>query len=150
MRRIKILKGGLSEEELAAMKALAAQAGFAIDEIEVIEAVGEPDDQCDDEIVLISATPAICASPDLEDALIATQRGSRRAVCVWPKDGEGVEPPPAATKYAYSIIRPHADTLRAVVADDDVLCFEKADGQPLPKPETERNLCVDEKKVATA
>jgi hypothetical protein len=145
MRRIKVLTEGLSTTELAATKALAAEADFAVDETELVDSVGEPDSQCDDEMILILMTPAICASPILESALVAAQRGSRRAVLVWPKGAGPVEPPAAAKKYAYSIIRHDADKLRVVAADDDELCFEKANGAPLAKPEMERNLCVEEK-----
>ena len=43
-----------------------------------------------------------------------------------------------------AIFRWSAGKLRAVMADDDVTYFEKPDGIPMPKVETERNLCVEE------
>lgn len=144
MRRIKLLRECLSTEELADLRGLAAEAEFADGEIEVIDSVGDPDDQCDDEIILILINPATCGSPVLEKALVAAQNGSRRAILVWPKGGGAVEPPAAAKKYAYSIIPFDADKLRIVAADDDRLCFEMANGVPLPQPKMERNLCVDE------
>jgi hypothetical protein len=146
MRRLKVLKKGLSGQEVKQIKALAIDAGFQPDEVEVVDLVGEPDAACDDEIILVLASPATCADPELESELAAVQRGGRRAICVWPEEGATAPEPPAAAKtYAYSIIRWDADKLRIVAADDDELCFETPDGQPLPTPETERNLCVDEK-----
>jgi hypothetical protein len=146
MRSIKILGKALGSEDTKALAALAAEAGCSPDEIEVVESVGEPDPDCDDEIVLVLASPAACADPDLEAELAAAQRGGRRAICIWPLSGEvTAEPPPAAQKYAYSIVPWDATKLRAVAADDDVLCFETAAGAPLPKPETERHVCVEEK-----
>ncbi len=145
MRRIKILKKGLAPKDVQAMKALAAAAGFPPGEVEVVEAVGEPDKRCDDEIILVLASPATCADPNLENELAAAQRGGRRAICVWPEGSTAAEPPDSVKKYAYSIVRWDVDKLRVVAADDDELCFEMPDGQTLPAPETERNLCVDEK-----
>ena len=147
MRRIKILAKKLDPAALKALSALLAEAGFAPQEIEVVTSVGEPDPACDDELVLVLASPEACADAELESDLATVQRGGRRAICVWPADAPpAAEPPSAAQKYAYSVIPWNADKLRAVAADDDVLCFEKPDGQPLPVPETERNLCVDEAK----
>jgi hypothetical protein len=146
MRRIQILKKGLTENEVRRMEALALDAGCESEEIEIVEAVGEPDAACDDEIILVLASAATCADPELEAELAAAQRGGRRAVCIWPQEGTMVrEPPVAAKKCAYSIIPWDAEKLRVVAADDDELRFEMPDGQPLPVPETERNLCVDEK-----
>ena len=127
--------------------ALSSEAGFKSEEVDVIESVSEPDPDCDDEIFLLLASPETCVNPELEKELAAAQKGGgRRTICIWPADASpAAEPPVAAKKYAYSVIPWDADKLRAVAADDDVLCFEKPDGQPLPKPETERNLCVDDK-----
>jgi hypothetical protein len=146
MRRFKILGKGVSLDQQEHMKKLALQAGASKEEIEVIESVGEPDPKCDDEIILVLASPPVCADPDLEKELAATQQGGRRAICIWPEgQGASAEPPAAAKKYAYSIIRWDAHKLRVVAADDDELCFETPDGQTLPAPKTERNLCVEEK-----
>jgi hypothetical protein len=149
MRRFKIYSKGLSAEELRRMTALALEAGAVPDEIETIESVGEPDPQCDDEIILVLASPPVCGDPTLESELAAAQRGGRRAICIWP-EGEGMpgQPPAAANKYAYSIIRWDAAKLRIVAADDDELCFETPEGQPLPAAKMERNLCVEEKAKA--
>ncbi|MHC2754939.1 hypothetical protein ACVIWV_010454, partial [Bradyrhizobium diazoefficiens] len=75
--------------------------------------------------MLILASPDACTDPELEADLTVTQRGGRRAICVWPKDAEGdTQPPEAMKKYAYSIVRFDTDRLRVVSADDDQLCFE--------------------------
>lgn len=147
MRRIKIIGKALSEVEAAAAADLAAEAGFAAKEIELTGSVGDPVPDCDDEMVLVVMTPATCADVSLEEELAKTQNGGRRAICVWPVEGDvPSEHPPAAKKYGYSIIPWDADKLRAVTADDDVFYFETSTGEPLPTVETERNLCVVEVK----
>ena len=150
MRRIRILGKALTDGEVVAISHLAAQAGCSPEEIEVTASVGDPVPDCDDEILLVLMSPATCADEGLEAELAKTPNGGRRAICVWPAEGEvPAEPPNGAKKYGYSIIPWNADKLRAVVADDDVLCFETSAGNPLPKVETERNLCVDEKATPT-
>jgi hypothetical protein len=57
MRRITILGRNLKDEEIEQIKHPAEEAGTAGDEIEVVDAVGEPDPDCEDEIVLILASP---------------------------------------------------------------------------------------------
>ena len=150
MRHITILGRNLKDEEIEQIKRLAEEAGMTGDEIEVVDAVGEPDPDCEDEIVLILASAESCADTALEADLATTQRGGRRAICVWP---EGMVadalPPDAMNKYAYSIIRFDAEKLRVVATEEDQHCFEAPNGQPLPKPKTERNLCVDEKAKAS-
>jgi hypothetical protein len=47
MRRLKVLKKGLSGQEVKQIKALAIDAGFQPDEVEVVDLVGEPDAACD-------------------------------------------------------------------------------------------------------
>jgi hypothetical protein len=131
---------------MVAVAELAAEAGCSREEIEVIPSIGDPIPDCDDEIVLVLISPATCADPDLEEELKKTPNGGRRAICIWPREGDiPAEPPSAANKYGYSIIPWNADKLRAVAADDDALCFETPTGAPLPKVEMEHNLCVDEK-----
>ena len=150
MRRITILGRSLKDAEVEQIKRLAEDAGMTGDKIEPVDAVGEPDPDCEDEIVLILASPETCADPALEIDLATTQRGGRRAICVWPPDAApGVQPSDAMNKYAYSIIRFDAEKLRVVTTEEDQHCFEAPNGQPLPKPETERNLCVDEKAKAS-
>jgi hypothetical protein len=147
MRRIKILGRALSDAEAAAAVNLAKEAGCAASEIEVTASLGDPIPDCDDEIVLVVMTPATCADASLEEELAKTPNGGRRAICIWPVEGDiPAEHPPAAKKYGYSIIPWDADKLRAVAADDDVFCFETPAGEPLPTVETERNLCVVEVK----
>jgi hypothetical protein len=146
MRRIKILGKALSDVEAAATADLAIEAGFTAAEIEAIASVGDPIPDCD-EIVLVVMTPATCADASIEEELAKAQNGGRRAICIWPVEGDvPAEPPPGAKKYGYSIIPWDADKLRAVAADDDVLCFETPAGELLPTVETERNLCVVEVK----
>jgi hypothetical protein len=150
MRRITILGRNLKDEEIEQIKHLAEEAGMAGDKVEVADAVGEPDPDCEDEIVLILASTETCADRALEADLATTQRGGRRAVCVWPEDAApDAQPSDAMNKYAYSIIRCDAEKLRVVATEEDQHCFEAPNGQPLPKPKTERNLCVDEKAKAS-
>jgi hypothetical protein len=150
MRRITILGRNLTDEEIEQIKRLAEDAGMAGDEIEVVEAVDEPDPDCEDEIVVILASADTCTDPALEADLATTQRGGRRAICVWPEDAApDAQPSDAMNKYAYSIIGPDAEKFRVVVTEEDQHCFEGPNGQPLPKPKTERNLCVDEKAKAS-
>ncbi len=144
MSDIKILGKTLKAEEVEALTGLATEAGCDVHDIEVVESVGEPDPDCDDEILLILATPATCSQPDLEKDMAKAMNGARRVIWVWPKDGEAAEVPEATKKYSYSIIPWNAEKLSAVAANDDVTCFELPTGQPLPKEKTERNLCVEE------
>jgi hypothetical protein len=151
MRRITILRRNLREErEIEQIKRLAEDVSMPGDEIELADAVGEPDPDCEDEIVLILASPQACNDPALEADLATTQRGGRRAICVWPEDAASdAKPSDAMSKYAYSIIRFGSERFHAIVKQEDEHCFEAPDGQPLPKPDTERNLCVDEEKAKT-
>ncbi len=148
MLRITILGRNLKDQEIEQIKHLAEDAGMTGDEIKVVDAVGEPDPACEDEIVLILASPETRADPALETDLAITQRGGRRAICVWPPDAvSDALPSDAMNKYAYSIIRYDTEQFRVVAAEEDQHCFETPNGQPLPKPKTERNLCVDEEKA---
>src|ERR1700674_3599036 len=79
MRRITILGRNLKDEEIEQIKRLAEGAGMTDDESELGDAVGEPDPDCEDEIVLIFASPKTCADPALEKDLATTQRGGRGA-----------------------------------------------------------------------
>jgi len=129
--------------------ALAAQSGFAPDEIETIDSIGAPLTGCDDEIILMVLSEAACTAPGLEDDVKQVANGARRAICVWPKnDKDGAEPPSAARKYAYSVVPWDAGKLKSAAADDDVLIFELPSGAPMPKVHTERNMCVDEEAAA--
>src|ERR1700730_18207129 len=110
MRRIKILGRALSEGEVAAVCKLAAQAGFSPEEIELTASVGDPVPDCDDEIVLVLMSPGTCANAGLEEELAKTPNGGRRAICIWPAEGNvPAEPPRAVRKYGYSIIPWNAD-----------------------------------------
>src|SRR5262249_25744025 len=141
MRRVTILGRNLKDDEIQQIKRLAEDAGVPADEIELVDAVGEPDPDYEDEIVLIVASPETCADPALETDLATTQRGGRRAICIWPEGAAAdAQPTDGMNKYAYSIIRFDAEQFRVVVTEEDQLCFEAPNGQPLPKPKTERNL----------
>jgi hypothetical protein len=145
MSRIKILGKVLNNQDIAALKALATEAGCEAKELEVIDSIGEPDPVCEDEVVLVLATSDTCSSPDLEEELAKTPNGGRRVICIWPKSTHGDALPEATKKYSYSIIPWSSQKLSVVLADDDVTFFERADGTALPKVKTDRNLCVDEK-----
>jgi hypothetical protein len=145
MRKIELLTLGLTKAEIEAAKQLSVEAGFTPDEIEAVPKLGEPDPDCDDELVLVVMTAPLCADAGLETELKKTPNGGRRAICVWPKAAaEKQQPPAAASNYAYSIIPWDADKFRAVAADDDVLYFEFPDGEAMPPVKMEHNCCVDE------
>ena len=57
------------------MKALALDAGFKPDEVVIVESVGEPDVACDDELILVLASPSTCADPEIEDLRVAEGGG---------------------------------------------------------------------------
>lgn len=145
MACIKIYAKGLSEGEKASVHALALEVGCEPQNLAFIQAVGEPDPKCGDEIILVLATPAVCFSPQIEAEFLQAQNGGRRVICVWPENQAPDQIPPAAAKHCYSIVPWNVAKLRKVVADDDVTILEDASGEPLPKVETERNLCVEEK-----
>jgi len=108
-----------------------------------VEAVSGASD-LDDAIVLILGTPATCADSELEGNLARTSASTQRAIWVWPERSTQPDAPAAARKYCYSRVSWNAEKLRAVMADDDVIYIENANGDPLPAIETERNLCVDD------
>jgi hypothetical protein len=143
--RVRVLGKNLTEPDVEAVKVLADEAGYLADRIEVVTSIGEPDPDGDDEVIVMLATSDTCADADLEADLKRVLNGGRRVIWIWPKSAENVELPAAAAKYSYSIISWNADKLRAVAADDDVMCFELPTGEALPKVPTKRNLCVDEK-----
>lgn len=146
MPDIKIFGKNLTNQEIEALKALAAEAGCDHKKINVVESIEGPDTEGDDEVILILATPATCSQADLEKEMAKAASGVRRAVWVWPKEGPTADVPEATRKYSYSVVPWDAKKLAAVVADDDVTCFELPTGQPMPKVEMEHNLCVEDPK----
>lgn len=145
MQRIKVHSKGLAAPQLSALIELAKSAVGTTTEIEVVDAVGSPDPDCEDEVILILMSPAVCAAAELEEELKKAPNGGRRAVCIWPNDAEATsESPKAARNYAYSIVPWDAEKLRGVLASDDVFCFETAMGVTLPKVPMDHNQCVDE------
>ncbi|HLZ00959.1 MAG TPA: hypothetical protein VKR55_02270 [Bradyrhizobium sp.] len=146
MAKIKILGKVLTNEEVKQATELAVQAGCVADDVEIVESVGDPTADCEEDVLIVVITPAACGDPGLEGELEKLQNGGRRAVCVWPRGTEGAELPQAAQKYAYSIVPWEPKKLAAVLADDDVTCFETQAGEALPKVPMEHNLCVDDPK----
>jgi hypothetical protein len=145
MRKVRVLARGLTQAEVEAAKKLAVEGGCTPDEIDVVAELGEPDPECDDELVLVIMTPTLCGDTKLETELKKSPNGGRRAICVWPAQAAGKQEPPAAvSNYAYSIIPWSADKFRAVAADDDVMCRETPDGVAMPQVKMEHNCCVDE------
>jgi hypothetical protein len=150
MRKIKLLAKDLTQAEIDAAMKLAIEGGCSAEEIEIVGEVGEPDPACDEELILVVMTPAVCSNPDVEAELKKTPNGGRRAICVWPEDTEAKQQPPAAAaKYAYSIIQWKPEKFSAVAADDDVMCFETPDGTALPKVKMDHNECVEEQAKPT-
>lgn len=146
MSGVKIFGKSLTNQEVAALKALAAEAGCDPKSLQVIDSIGEPDPDGDDEVVLILATPTTCVEAGLEKEMAKAANGARRAIWVWPKGATTGEVPEATKKYSYSVVPWNAEKLAAVVADDDVVCFELPSGQSMPKVKMEHNLCVEDPK----
>jgi hypothetical protein len=144
MVKVTILGRGLKPQEIAALLALLAEAGSCDGPVHAVEAIPPLTSDLDDAVVLVLGTPATCADNDLEAILAQAPATGQRAIWVWPKGSTQSAPPPAAKKYCYSILSWDAKKLGAVMADDDVTCFEDASAEPMPKVETERNCCVDE------
>jgi len=137
----------LEDDEIEALKALIKEASGQV-HVEVVNEISGPARDEEDDVILILGTPAVCGDGDLEGAFVKAANGARRTIWVWPQNEKTANLPAGAKNYAYSCIPWSADKLRAVVADDDVTCFETAMGEPLPTVETERNICVDEKTPA--
>jgi hypothetical protein len=144
MTKATIFGRGLSPLEIEGLLSLLAEAGSCEGPVAVVEAIPAAGADQDDAVVLLLGTPGTCADSELEANLAQIPARMQRAIWVWPNTSTESNPPPAARKYCYSIVPWSASKLRAVLADDDVTCFEKPDGVPMPKVETERNLCVDE------
>jgi hypothetical protein len=142
--RLTIFGKHLTQAEIEALKALLDEASRPVDEIIIVDSVGDPDPDLDDEVVVVLGTAATCADADLDADLAKVANGPRRAIWVWPEGTEAAALPQPAAKYSYSIIRWDSGKLRDVVADDDITCFETPAGVPIPKVPTERN-CVEEK-----
>lgn len=147
MTVIKLYRHGLSKDEVEELLKMAASAaGIPQSGIEIVEEVGEPEEDCDDEVILTILTPSINTDDKFEKNLEKAPIGGRRAICIWGKTGEQFPLPPAVQKFSYSIIPWNLDKLRAAIVLDDVTCFENPSGQPLPPVDTDRNVCVVEQK----
>lgn len=145
MTKFSILGKWLTNAEIEALKGLACEAGASPGTVTVVNAIEGLDQVAeDDDVILVLGTAPVCADSELEATFVKAANGPRRVIWVWPQDATSELPAPAK-KYCYSYVPWHADKLRAVVADDDLTCFETAAGEPVPKVHTERNLCVEEK-----
>lgn len=138
---IRIYGRRLSRAEIDKLKELLIAAGALQEEILVVDEIGEPNEACGDEVILILLTPAVCADAVVEAELSKAPLGGRRAICVWPSNAQNADVPVAAQKFSYSIVPWSADRLRVALADDDVTCFETPTGEPLPAPETDHLEC---------
>src|SRR5258708_5640351 len=99
MSCLKIFGKVLTKQQVEDLKGLLESAGCDPAQIEVLNAVGIPDPDCDDEVIIVMLTPAVCEADDLEKNVAQAQNGGRRVICIWPKDTAEVEAPPAAKKY---------------------------------------------------
>jgi hypothetical protein len=144
MAKATIFGRGLDSLEIEGLLSLLAETGSCEGPVDVTEAITAVGQEHEDAVILLLGTPGTCADNELEANLAQIPASMQRAIWVWPKNSTESNAPPAARKYCYSIVSWNANKLRAVVADDDVTCFEKPDGIPMPKVDTERNLCVDE------
>ena len=141
MTRLKIYKRGLTPAELAELLDLLRAAGYVLEDVELVDGVGDPADDCEDDVFLILLTEPLCQDPAFEANLAKVPNGGRRAVCVWPQGGADRVLPSAVDKFSYSLIAWNPDRLRAVLVDDDEVCFETASGASRPAPDTERLEC---------
>ena len=139
-----ILSEDLDPNDIEAVRSLLMQAGFDESCITVAETLAALDPDLDDGVVLVLGTPARCANSTLETQLAGVAAGLQRAIWLWPASPTATTVPAGVKKYCYSIVPWDVAKLRAVMADDDVTHFEQPDGVPMPKVDTERNLCVDE------
>ena len=144
MTKISIYRSKSAPEDLKKLADLAHAAGHDPNSNEIVDQIGEPSENCEDEVILVLATSDNCKDPGFETALSRVPNGGRRAVCVWQEGAQEFELPTAAKNFAYSIVPWNPERLRVVLADDDIVCFESPTGAPLPKVPTERNLCVEE------
>lgn len=143
--RFTIFAKHLTRAEIEALEALVRAANCAGDETVIVDSIGDPDPDHDNEVVVLLGTAATCADAYLDADLAKVANGPRRAIWVWPEGIEEAALPKPAQYYSYSVIPWDSEKLRSVVADDDVLRFETAAGVPMPEVPTERN-CVHDKR----
>jgi hypothetical protein len=139
--KVHVFIEGLAQEEIDALILLLEAAGVPADEIELVDEVETPTDECQEDVFVFLLTPETIASAAAQEAISKVPNGGRRAICVWPEDALDELPPPAAAKFSYSTVSWDAERLRVAIVDDDTTCFEKPSGEPIPPPETERNEC---------
>lgn len=144
MTRVKIYGKPLRHSETEALKKLVEEAACSDGKAVVLDSVEAQPQSDADSVVLVLGTPASCGDSDLEANLMRAHQTGQRVIWVWPESAEPTELPLPAAKYCYSYVPWDARKLAAVIADDDVACFETATGEKIPQVPTERNLCVDD------
>lgn len=144
MVRFSIFGKNLTPSEIEAVQALIKAAAENTAEVEVVTEVGSPDPDAENDVIVVLGTPKVCADAELENDFVKAANGPRRAIWVWPEGSDATAVPPGAEKYCYSYVSWNAQKLCAAAADDDVTYFETGGGAPVPKVDTERNLCVAE------
>ncbi|MCR6644922.1 MAG: hypothetical protein NVV62_10630 [Terricaulis sp.] len=141
MRRVNILGRNLDPSELQKLKALLEQAGCVPNEVFVTDTAGPPDLHCDDEVFVVLLTEPVLAAIETQQEVAAVPNGGRRAICVWPEGAAPTPLPEAITNFSYSIVWWNADRLSSALANDDVICLDQPDGQPMPKPDPDHLEC---------
>jgi hypothetical protein len=142
MAKLSIFGKGLQAAEIKALMSLLAQTNTCDGPVAVVQAIVAP--EADDAVVVILGTSALCSDAELETYLTPAAGSPQRAIWVWPEGVTKADPPTAAKKFCYSIVPWNAQKLGEVIAGDDHVCFEGPAGEPLPKVEMDRNLCVVE------
>lgn len=138
---VKILRPGLTASTAQALQRLIVASGVDPSDIELIEDLPEQTQYADDEVIICVLGPELLAEPSLEASFLRAIGSGRRIVAVWPYGGAPVELPASFLKYCYSVVPWDAERLRPVLVEEDHLCFETQDGEPLEMPEPERREC---------
>ena len=147
MTKVTIFGNGLAPHEIKALQTFLAKTGACEGPVEVLQTISDVPPADDDAVVVFLGTAATCLNGELEANLMRSQASAQRAIWLWPNESADSLLPAAAKKYCYSVVAWNAKKVRETMADDDVTCFENADGTPLAKVETERNICVEDDKV---
>jgi hypothetical protein len=143
MTKVLIYSRNLSPAEVDSLRHLLSKAGCNPARIEVIDLIEQPDDEADEEIIVCLLTPDLVSDPELEQGLLRGIDGGRRVIAIWQEGAPQTGAPASVLKYCYSIVPWDTDRVRAVMRDDDFICFETATGQPLEMPEPERRVCPE-------
>jgi hypothetical protein len=141
MIKVHILRRDLSTTDAGALRALLIDAGCPSGQIDVVDHVGAPGENSDEEVVVTVLSSSVLTAPDLEVTLLNTLNGGRRTIGVWPKNCEQESLPPAVLKYCFSVVPWDPDRIRLVVTGEDYICFESPRGEPLETPSEEHRIC---------